>query len=469
MALMNNHLEDGVFETDRSPEERARWRLARFYPLESMSDRDMAKTAVAIAAEALGLFLDAWIPVLNLPAPAASAQVHASNFSTAILVSKALGLLSDPMIRDLNLLASIAQFAGGRSPFSFSGRRCRDLVEELSVMTTLDEMAAEDDDTTARRVLRLNLQTTRDRLRMAVRMIDASLLDQALNASSTAFARFSAKAPEELVASATLTENDNIYRDGLGEFELALKTAIDLSGELSGRPSASSQIFWASVLFARLCNFSVSLSELLPGSAYSSGQADEVWDNSSVSSLVRDIFECFLLFHYLCIDPGPPTEAAARQTLMHLHDCTMRLRVFHVDEGSAERTFYEGEKSRLKAQLEANAYFQTISDKRRQRLLAGRDLMFLSQDEILDRLGEDRALFRRHYEMLSAHTHSLPLSFYRALGDDRGRGIENPAEKNYISQSLTTVARFLGHACQSYRAMFAGTADQEEPEALGPL
>ncbi|MEQ7154080.1 DUF5677 domain-containing protein [Brevundimonas aurifodinae] len=456
-----------VVETSRD-RDRALWRMSRFYPLETLPDKAFATTAVGIAAEALGILLKQWAPVLGLPDASAIADAGDKDFLAQILVCQALGLLDEARLGDLKLLVSIERLAQTRGPFSLSGRRSRALIEQLSVMATLDEIAADGGGTMTTRVIGLNLQTPRDRLRMAVRLIDASLLDHAHAASSTAFARFSAKAPEALAASAILTDDDATYREALTAFESATQTAIDLSRALSGRPSATSQIFWASVLFTRLCNFSVSLSKLLPGSGYSNGKADEVWDNSSVASLVRDIFECFLLFHYLCIDPGPPAEASARQTLMHLHDCTMRLRVFYVDEGSADRTFYEGEKSRLKAQLEANTYFQSLSEKRRQRLLAGRDLMFLSQDEILDRLGEDRALFRRHYEMLSAHTHSLPLSFYRALEDGRGRGVENSAEKNYISQSLATVARFLGKACQNYAAMFAEAADQDEPETQGP-
>lgn len=465
---MTAHSETEMSEVETSRDsERALWRLARFYPLEPLPDRAFATTAVGIAAEALGMLLDAWVPVLALPDSAARARTHEKDFSTEVLICEALGLLDETQIGDLKLLLSIAQLAEGRGPFSLSGRRCRNLIEQLSVMATLDGIADKDDGTTATRVIQMNLQTPRDRLRMSVRLIDASLLDHAHAASFTSFARFSAKAPEALAASATLSEDDRTYRDALGAFERAVYTAIAVSGELSGRPSATSQIFWASVLFARLCNFSVSLSKLLPGSAYSSGKADEVWDNSSVSSLARDIFECFLLFHYLCIDPGAPAEASARQTLMHLHDCTMRLRVFHVEE-TAERIFYEGEQVRLRELLESNVYFAALSEKRRKRLLAGRDLMFLSQDEILDRLGEDRTLFRRHYEMLSAHTHSLPLAFYSGLEDGRGRGVENPAEKNYMAQSVATVARFLARASESYRAMFDEVVQHGRPGGPDP-
>lgn len=466
---MTDRIEPGLPEVS-SPydEERARWRMARFYQLETLPDRAFATTAVGLVAEALGLFLEAWIPVLGLPA-SASAAPHRRDYAAAILTCEILGLLDETRIRDLQLLSEIARLAEGRAPFSLSGRRCRELIEKLDVMATLDALAAEDNDELSHHVVRSNLLTPRDRLRMAVRLIDAALLDDAHAASLTVFGRFSSKASDAMVAEANLTEDDRTYRDALAQFEVAVQRALDLSREMSGRPSAASTIFWASVLFARLCNFSVSLSKLLPGSAYSNGRADEIWDNSSVSSLARDIFECFLLFHYLCIDAAPTEEAAARQTLMHLHDCTMRIRVFHVDDGAVERAFYEGEQVRLKNQLEANVYFKGLSDKRRQRLLLGRDLMFLSQDEILDRLGEDRALSRRYYEMLSAHTHSLPLSFYRALEDSRGRGVENRAEKHYIAQSLAILARFLARACRDYRGIFTEDPDQVGMGALSPV
>jgi len=280
-------------------------------------------------------------------------------------------------------------------------------------------------------------------------------------AEATAFARFNGNAPTLLARPHALSADDRVYRNSLSHFETALQKALGVSRLKGHQPSATSAIFWASLLFTRLCNFSVSLSRLLPGSAYSMGKADEIWDNSSVSSLARDIFECFLLFFYLGVETVPEDEWKARQSLMHLHDCTMRLRVFYVGEAEAvQRAFYEGEQKRLKALLEANNYFANLPEKQRNRFLKGRDLLFLSQDEVLERLGEDRALIRRIYEMLSAHTHSLPLSFYSGREDDRGRGVENLPEKRYMAQSLEFLTGILVRATTAYLSIFPDTNDE---------
>lgn len=459
---------DGVSRTDSSSAavvDRDEIRLARFYPLETMADRAFVARILEIATEAVSMYLDAWLPVLGFVATDAPER-PARELGTAVAICEALDLLDANRISDLKVLLTLADLGRGKLPFALGGKRSTELIEQLSGLPVLDELAASDSQELHVRVFRLNLGTPRDRLRMAVRFLDSGLHDLVYSAEATAFARFNAKAPTPLARSDALSADDRVYRAALSHFETALQAALEVSRLKGHQPSATSAIFWASLLFTRLCNFSVSLSKLLPGSAYSMGKADEIWDNSSVSSLARDIFECFLLFFYLGVETVPEDEWKARQSLMHLHDCTMRLRVFYVGEAEAvQRAFYEGEQTRLKALLEANTYFASLPEKQRNRLLKGRDLLFLSQDEILERLGEDRALIRRIYEMLSAHTHSLPLSFYSGREDDRGRGVENLPEKRYMAQSLEFLTRILARATTAYLSVFPETGDQVANEA----
>lgn len=418
-------------------------RLARYYPLAEMADREFALGLCAIVADRVRDLVLASVSALKAHRP------RVAGLDSDLLAAETLGLIPGEYLADLRAVAKIAALGTEARRLSLEHRRYARHIEALHVLTTLDGLTAEPRSDVTVEVLRLNLGTGRDRLRMAVRMLDHWLAENTAAARQTAFARFSPKA----VPAGPLSEVEARYREALGLFENRVQAAIDLSRAAGNRQSETSAIAWASVLFTRLVNFAVSLSKLLPGSAYASSNA--TWDNSAVSALARSAYECFLLLFYIGLDEVEEVEWIARQKLMYLHDCTMRLRVFYAeDDGGEQRAFYEDERATLVEQLSANAYFAGLGDRRRAHLLRGRDLFFHSQDEILARLGLDAANYRRLYELLSAHVHSLPVSFYRAFEDGRGRGVENDAELGYIAQGIDFVGGLLGAGGAGYRDLF---------------
>lgn len=435
-------------------------RLAKFYPMEFMKDREFIKYAASLLAADLQIVLCEWLPVKGSVVPSSLEDGEPSDFMANIQLCEALQIVERDVIKDLRVMARLAAQSSGNLHSRLSGRATGQLIESLQVLKTLDQIVADGDMNQIHiRVMKINLESNRDRLRMATRSLDAALLDIAAAAKETAYRRFN---PMSALGPLELPDVDRAYRDALAACEAQIRSAIALSQRAGNRPSETSRILWASVLFTRLCNFAVSTARLAPGSSYSHNGIDYHWDNSSVSSLVRSAFECFLLFFYIGIDAVDDDEWSARQNLMYLHDATMRLRVFHAgDDEAVTRIFYEDQRSILVEKLSASVYFSAFPDKRRAHFERGRDLYFLTQDEIISRIGWDAALLRRHYELLSAHVHSLPVSFYNGIKDDRGRGVENDPEKSYLTQSLNLLSTILSKATELYQA-------QSEPFISAP-
>lgn len=443
-------------------------RLAKFYPMECMADRDFVLYGVSIIAHSLQGAIDAWMPILDGTPNYHEIEDPYWDLIANVRLCTATKLLDDRLIEDFAIFTQLAGMFLDEAAPSLADDAPTRLVNSLKIVDTLDRvLAAKDPDTVEADVLKLNLSTTRDRYRMAARMLDHKLFDIAGSAAATPRARFS---PKSTVDPAGLSEIDRKYRAAVGAYEVALQAAIDFSRLASGRPSETRQIAWSALLFTRLCNFGSSVARLTPGSAYSDWKADRYWDNSAVSTLARAIYECFLLFFYLGIDEIPDDESLARQTLMYLHDATMRLRVFHhspePNEAKAQ-AFYTAQRGELIGQLEGSAYFNTLTDRQREKFRRGRDLYFLSQDEILEKMGLQPQELRRNYEFLSAHAHSLPVAFMRAMEDGRGRGVENDPEKAYMGQTLNFVAGILTSATEFYRAASEPYIDKAAPLESG--
>ena len=95
----------------------------------------------------------------------------------------------------------------------------------------------------------------------------------------------------------------------------------------------------------------------------------------------------------------------------------------------------------LRARIASQAHFATFSERRRKHILKGETALLLSQDELLQRMGENVATFRGMYRFLSFHVHSLPVAFYRMADRNQGRGIESEWEKDNIALSIVLTLR----------------------------
>lgn len=253
--------------------------------------------------------------------------------------------------------------------------------------------------------------------------------------------------------STDLDKVDEYYLSALNHFTDALQQAIVSSHAAIGF-NAGPRRYWGSVLFTRLCTASVSILWLCPRSKVNPDGTH--WDFGSIASLARNLFECALQFFYLAIEPVSEEEWLARLKVMQLHDCMERLRMFRAfDPNDTQLKAFEEQANELKTILEKNPYFANLPEKVRQNLLKAERSSILTQDEILQRMGQAHQKTRGYYRFLSSHAHSFPLAFYRMDEHNRGRGEENEVEKGYIASTLEFCTDVLKKSTDGFQKSFA--------------
>jgi len=227
----------------------------------------------------------------------------------------------------------------------------------------------------------------------------------------------------------------------LGE---TLKYAEYISKLVSDRFAPPKQ-GWASVLFTRLCNMAITIYSLVPGNKYAIRKVEN-WDSSSIMALERNFIECFHTFYYLCVDDVPEEEWKCRKRLFDLHDCTERRRMFESFSDKDQVDKFLVIEASLKQDLGRNIFFQSLSLVEQNQILKGEKAFLLTNRQIQEKMGLDKNSFKGFYKLQSQHIHSLPMSFYRMLDEDRGRGRENNVDKGYIGQSTWMVSVYLTQA-----------------------
>lgn len=261
-------------------------------------------------------------------------------------------------------------------------------------------------------------------------------------------------------------ELERDYRRAVANFATTLSVLQAVSRATAGRQAGVKRA-WASVLFTRICTFSVSIQRLIPTLAADGAAEEEHWDLSSIAALTRSTLETCLLFYYLGVQEVPEDEWHDRINLIHLHDCSARIPLFqHLLPSAEEVARFEDVQIDLRARLEASPRMAQLPDRRRNHLLRGDKVTFEIQDDILAAMEVDRDIFRAWYGVLSAHTHSYPLAFHRMIAGDRGRGVEGRIDRNWITYILEYAQGFLARAATQMLSLFPDIPDPRLPPQL---
>ena len=272
-----------------------------------------------------------------------------------------------------------------------------------------------------------------------------------------------------MISDLTPTQIEKQYRDIRSEFEECTRRAEAISRAAGGRKLDSSpehqKKLWASVIFTKLTVTAHSLLRIAPRTA-PFPETGASWDSSALASLSRNLSECYFVFFYICVDKvSNDDEWLMRLNLMQIRDNMARWRMFRdFDPNHPDMPGFLEHQDDLRKRLEMRQHFVALPSKRQSELLKGERDPF-TQDELLDRMGEDKANFRGIYRHFSAHTHSTPLSFYRMPERDLGRGIETPSEKQLMTLALGVAGRFLRRAIRDMVVFFP---DAEEPGVSPP-
>ncbi len=250
------------------------------------------------------------------------------------------------------------------------------------------------------------------------------------------------------------------YAKAIQAFDKAVCEMSRVSNAAAGRQTDDKR-WWATILFTKLCTTSVSILANTPRSRFAPTHSPiDHWDFGAVASLGRNLIEGYLVFFYLGVEAVTDDEWNTRRSLFHLHDCHTRAVMFRDLGHQVQESAFLATKVELQDRLRAEPFFQSLPETHQNSLLKGERAMYLSQDEILVRMGETAFVrdFRGWYRFLSVQTHSLPMSFYRMGEGHRGRGVESDTERGYILHILELALPFVERATADMLRLFPDSA-----------
>lgn len=199
---------------------------------------------------------------------------------------------------------------------------------------------------------------------------------------------------------------------------------------------------YSSNIFTRMCLHSQALISALPKTRWAKRDY-ECWEFSLIAPHVRALMEGYLLFFYLSEVPISEDEWYVKLNVMHLNDCTRRIRLHQNIRSTEDETGFREQQTELKERLKGSDFFNGLPSKLQKQLLKGNALMIPSRDELLEKLGLDIGEFNAFYDVVSNFTHILPISYYRSEANGRGTGVQNRTDLNYIVLSLIKAAHWL--------------------------
>lgn len=211
------------------------------------------------------------------------------------------------------------------------------------------------------------------------------------------------------------------------------------------------RLAYASVLFTRIVVTAKSVERLLPDCA-----PREHWDFSAVASLTRNLSEAYLWYFWLCEDEIDPDIRQGRFVLLYCHDHGSRGRLFPSDGDDSEVI------ADFERRFDENPWLRTFDPKARQQAMRGHKTPFV-QDDVLERMGEDKEQFRLAYRFFSQHTHTGPVAFFRLFEHDRGKGVETAHEKRYMIHAILFATAILERAVTGHLKLFPDAETRRPP------
>lgn len=244
---------------------------------------------------------------------------------------------------------------------------------------------------------------------------------------------------------------DDLYGKGLKDFTEASRRAMASSVEARDLKVDDKQ-YWAAIILTRICALSASVLWVCPGSVLNAKSL--TWDFESIAALCRCIFEAVLMLFYLGLEQATDDEWRLRIKLVHLSDCTERIRLFHWMGSNEEIAGFVPTAFWLRQQIRANPAFLALPKKIQKGLLPGDKATIFGKEEIITRWGEDPEKALGYYRFISNYVHCLPLGFHRTALHGRN-GVENDVDKANMGMALDFTSQWISKALDGFEEAFA--------------
>jgi hypothetical protein len=234
------------------------------------------------------------------------------------------------------------------------------------------------------------------------------------------------------------------YLAALKAFDIAVCEAIAVSQAIAGR-MATPHVGYATRIFTKICCHAIAIIRAVPRSRWVRSDS-EFWDFTAIAGYCRSIIEGQLLLWYVIKKPENDEEWSARLNVMHLNDCSRRIKILGDVIDSEHLKGLSAQADEIRSRLTQNNWFCKLDQGLRKRLLSGDPLKITARDEQLEELSWDKKEFYMLWHFLSQYAHILPLSFYRLEANGRGTGIENDTDRGYLHTMFELCTKILA-AC----------------------
>lgn len=231
-----------------------------------------------------------------------------------------------------------------------------------------------------------------------------------------------------------------------------VRECMYVSRSYGGIASPSTKHYYASVLFTALVTKGVTLAQIMPFTPWVDKKIEH-WDYASTAGITRTMLELRIAFYYLCTEDCDEKEWDCRWNIFNLHDCTSRIRMFTQIENNDEVEKLSQAADEIRDRIRANPFFETLPKQKQKKALNGQSAYLFPLEDMAEKAGIEKALFRWLYVLLSSHVHALPMSFFR-IGEERGRGLPTPVEEGYTSICLSLASTFLVKTRDEVHSLF---------------
>jgi hypothetical protein len=231
------------------------------------------------------------------------------------------------------------------------------------------------------------------------------------------------------------------YNDKVLEFRNELDKSILIS-KLIANKDIGLQNFWMSVLMVRYLNIAIGINRLLPIEGEEPSNIHS-WDFGAIATLTRNFIETFHTFFYIGIEDIDDEEWNLRIKVFHLHDNSRRDELFKLMGETSQHDKFQEINQELLSEIKKNKKFLALDNYLQKRILKSETAFILSRQEIEKRIDPSDSSIKWVYLFLSNQSHSLPMAYYRTESESRGSGVENAADKGYISLSIEWITDYL--------------------------
>jgi len=211
-----------------------------------------------------------------------------------------------------------------------------------------------------------------------------------------------------------MTRQNEKYQGVRDELLSIAQFAFYLSCKTSGRQVETWGEEYASHVFAKISAHALSIAALSPtGIKPIQPGATELWDMSSLSTLVRAVVDAYYVMFYIAVETVSPEERSFRESLWNYHGKRKQLELLQLIESKADEIQdIQKEIDRFKREIEHNEFFRQLGDEKKKKVQGGirnGDVaIYLTNTELSERSGIHPSFYKSTYRFLSNYVHTYP-------------------------------------------------------------